>query len=156
MKKISQNQLYSLELQNEHVHKTPQQKPLLALDWGEKFCGLAWTPDGQVCLPLGIFKRTQIEDMINKFAQEKKITKIIVGLPISGDGTENHICKSIREFVKNSIHISSEWSNERGSSQATISPDKNRIDDLAAIQILEQYLRKQEVSSSKKLFSSRR
>lgn len=150
MKKINQNQLSSLELQNEHAHQNQKKKPLLALDWGEKFCGLAWTPDGQVCLPLGIFKRTQIEDMINKIAQEKNITKIIVGLPISGNGTENHICKSIREFVKNSIHISAEWSNERGSSQATISPNKNRIDDLAALQILEQYLRKQEVFRLKK------
>lgn len=150
MKKISRNQLQSLELQNEHTYETQKQNPLLALDWGEKFCGLAWTPDGQVCLPLGVFERTQIENMINKFAQEKGIRKIIVGLPISGDGTENHICNSIREFVKNFINIDVEWSNERGSSQATISPNNERIDDLAAVHILEQYLRKQEVSHLKK------
>lgn len=150
MKKISRNQLQSLELQNENAHQKQKTAPLLALDWGEKFCGLAWTPEGQVCLPLGVFKRTQIENMINKFAQEKNITKIIVGLPISGDGTENHICRAIREFVKNSICITVEWSNERGSSQATISPNNDRIDDLAAVQILEQYLRKQEVSPSTK------
>lgn len=150
MRKISATHLQSLELQNEHPRATSSQNPLLALDWGEKFCGLAWTPDGQVCLPVGVFIRTEIETMINKFIQEKSIQKIIVGLPISGNGTENHICDSIREFVKNSIHIDVEWVNERGSSQATVTPGKERIDDLAALQILEQFLQKKDVQHSQR------
>ena len=148
MRKISTTHLQSLELQNKHTRAASSQTPLLALDWGEKFCGLAWTPDGQVCFPVGIFTQKEIETVITKFVQEKSIQKIIVGLPISGNGTENHICKSIREFVKHSIHIDVSWVNERGSSQATVTPRKGRIDDLAALQILEQFLQKEDVQYS--------
>ncbi len=140
MKKIDPRILQSLELQNHENSKTQNSEPLLALDWGEKICGLAWTPDGQVCLPVGTFERIKIENKIKKFAQEKNIQKIIIGLPISGNGNENHICTAIREFTKNHITLPIEWVNENGSSQATLSPNKDRIDDLAAMQILERYL----------------
>lgn len=139
MKKVDPRILQSLELQNERENSS-QKKILLALDWGEKFCGLAWTPDGQVCLPIGVFPRTQIENKIKEFAQKKEATKIIIGLPISGDGEENHICQAIRTFAQDSILLPIAWVNERGSSQATLSPKKERIDDLAAVQILERYL----------------
>lgn len=149
MKKIDINRLQSLALQNEHNQSSAPQQTLLALDWGEKFCGIAWTPDGQVCIPIGVFPRIQILNKIHKIAQEKDIKKIVIGLPISGDGSENHICAAIREFAKKIKDIEIKWSNERGSSQATISPNKQRIDDLAAVQILEQYLRKQAVTHTK-------
>ncbi len=145
--KINPHVLQSLELQNKHSVLSSENISLLSLDWGEKFCGLAWTPDGQVCLPLGTFPRTQIVNEITKFTQEKRAKKIIIGLPISGDGSENHICKSIRKFAKNSVSLPIEWINERGSSQATLSPNKDRIDDLAAVHILEQYLQKQSIDN---------
>ena len=146
MKKVDPRLLQSLELQNKDSHSIAKEVSILSLDWGEKFCGLAWTPDEQVCLPLGVFPRAQIENEINNIVQKKNITKIVVGIPISGDGTENHICQLIREFVKDSISIPVEWCNERGSSQATLSPNKDRIDDLAAQRILEQYLREREIA----------
>ena len=140
MNKIDPRILQSLELQNEDTSLHDSNEVLLALDWGEKFCGLAWTPDGQVCLPVGVFPGTQIQNKIKEFAQEKSIKKIIIGLPISGDGSENHICKAIRNFANDFISLDVKWSNERGSSQATLSPKNERIDDLAAVRILEQYL----------------
>ncbi len=144
MKKIDPRILQSLELQNQHETTKAATQPIIALDWGEKFCGLAWSPDGSVCLPAGVHPRTQIVDAINKLIQEKSPSKIIVGLPISGDGGENHICALIREFVEKEITIPSEFCNERGSSQATLSHVKNdRIDDLAAAHILERYLRQE-------------
>jgi RNase H-fold protein (predicted Holliday junction resolvase) len=147
MKKIDPRVLQSLELQNEQTSLNINNEPLLALDWGEKYCGLAWTPDGVVCLPIGVFSRTQISNEIKKLAQEKTIKKLIVGIPISGDGSENHICEIIRTFIKKNISLPVEWCNERGSSQATISRDKTRIDDLAALHILERHLREQSLHS---------
>ena len=141
MKKINSRILQSFELQNKYSSQTSSNEPLLALDWGEKYCGLAWTPDGIVCLPIGVFPRTQIPNEIKKIAQKKTVKKIIIGLPISGNGNENNICKSIREFVKNNIYLSVEWCNERGSSQAAIRKNTERIDDLAAVYILERHLR---------------
>ncbi len=150
MKKISSRILASLELQNKHTSIPENKEPLLALDWGEKYCGLAWTPDSIVSLPLGTFTRTQISNKIKEFAQKKETKKIIIGLPISGDGSENHICNAIRHFVKNNISLSVLWCNERGSSQATISKKNERIDDLAAVHILERYLREQSLKTSKR------
>lgn len=148
MKKVDPRILQSLQLQNEREQDTKNIKPIIALDWGEKFCGLAWTPDGSVCLPAGVFPGTQIAEEIKKIAQKKQAKKIIIGLPISGDGNENHICASIRNFAKKEITIPYEFCNERGSSQATISPDKkDRIDDLAAARILEHYLRQEALST---------
>jgi len=143
MKKIDPRILQSLELQNVQTSSSANNEPLLALDWGEKYCGLAWTPDGIVSLPIGVFPRTQISNEIKKLAQEKSVKKLVVGLPISGDGSENHICETIRTFVKNNISLPIEWCNERGSSQATIPRDNKRIDDLAALHILERHLREQ-------------
>ena len=144
MKKIDPRLLQSLELQNKHDKKQKKISPVMALDWGEKVCGIAWTPDGSVCLPYGTFPRTKITNEINKFIQEKSLQKIIIGLPISGDGGENHICQAIREFAEQEIKIPYEFCNERGSSQAIMTPKKDdRIDDLAAAQILERYLRQE-------------
>lgn len=137
-----------MQLQNE-MEPAPvtYTEPLLALDWGSKNCGLAWTPDGSVCLPLGIFPIDATPTMIRNFLTEKTIAELIVGLPLSEDSTENDTCTRIRSFTQQFESILPViFVNERGSSQATISPDRNRIDDLAAAQILQNYLREQKIS----------
>lgn len=148
MKKIDPIALRNLQLQNE-MEPAPVMfsRPLLALDWGSKNCGLAWTPDGSVCLPLGVFSLDETPHTITNFVQEKSITKLIVGLPLSEDSTENDTCACIHGFAQQFESVLPVvFVNERGSSQATLSPDHDRIDDLAAAQILQNYLREQKIS----------
>ncbi len=150
MKKIDPRTLKNLELQNENSAKVGKSGPVLALDYGSKFCGLAFSPDGVCTLAGDVFPATDIVSEIQKMVDEKGIKKIVVGLPISGDGTENKMCAEIRSFVDTlhcNVSTPIEFINERFSSQDVIisrkEKDKNdRVDDLAAMRILQFYLQK--------------
>ncbi|MDH3324531.1 MAG: RuvX/YqgF family protein [Candidatus Peregrinibacteria bacterium] len=140
MKKIDPKALKNLEVENTAVRKHLGEK-VLALDYGEKFCGLAWSPDGVVVLPVGVFSLNEILGEIIKVLNEKQIDLVIVGLPVSSDGSENEVCGMIRKFVEKLEPVAKvELVNERFSSQRVLSSDKDRIDDLAAARILEYYL----------------
>ncbi len=121
--------------------------PILALDYGEKISGLAWSPDGVVVFPLKVVEtksRENLAKIVEKTYEEKNCQQLVIGLPISGDGTENEICHKIRNFagflgIKNIAFV-----NERNSSQEVFfrgkKGEKKRIDDLAAARILEYWL----------------
>ena len=135
--------LQNLKVQTEENPRIFLEHDVLAVDYGEKFCGLAWTQEG-VVFPVGVFSNGEIISAVVKKSAEKSIKNILLGLPISNDGSENHVCAQIRELgvvlEKKGFFI--EYVNERFSSQNTISPNKDdRIDDLAAAQILEFWLR---------------
>ena len=75
MKKIDPKILQNLELENQNnLNYKPQ--IVLALDYGEKFCGLAWSPDGIMVFPLGVFARDQITGEMQKIIRDKRIEKI--------------------------------------------------------------------------------
>jgi len=143
MKKINSQFLKNLELQNELQPQIVIQENILALDYGQKFCGLAFLENG-VVLPLGVVPRDEILAVIQREITIRNIKKIIIGLPISDNGSENEICAEIRKFSENlETLVPFEFINERFSSQNTVFSEKNeRIDDLAAAQILEFYLAK--------------
>jgi len=143
MKKKQQNQiLYELEARSQR-DTTLKVLSALALDYGTKFCGLAFSPDGICVVPLGVFPTEDIEVKIRSLATEKKIKHLILGLPLDAQSRENALCVVIRK-LSNSFEkegFQTYLVNERFSSQQTLSADKNeRIDDLAAAKILEYFL----------------
>ena len=126
--------------------------PFLSLDFGKKLCGLSWSPDGVCVLPISVFHTSEIEKNIQKIVTAKKIEEVVIGLPISSDGSENQLCKQIRTFAKRLQPFAKvEFINERFSSQLVTIPDKlvghhggereSRTDDLAAVGILELFLK---------------
>lgn len=140
-KKFSFRQQQELSLRNTKKNIS-QEKNILALDYGEKYCGLAFSPDGICALPMAIIPTDEISSFLKKILFEKKIQKIIFGLPLQQDGSENELCQKIRAFAK-------QWEpdgtvafvNERDSSKSDIPISSNeRNDDLAAARILEFYL----------------
>ena len=126
--------------------KNPAKKsPILALDYGEKFCGLAWSPDGVVVFPLEVVATEKAREKILELYKTKKCQQLVIGLPISGDGSENKVCQKIRNFAGFLGIENIEFVNERNSSQETFfrgksNQPKQRIDDLAAARILEYWL----------------
>jgi putative Holliday junction resolvase len=121
---------------------------ILALDYGEKRIGLAWTDTGiGVVLPFGIIKNQESgirnEELKNLVIKEK-IDQIIVGLPTSLDGKENKNTERIRKFVeemKFEIDIPIEFFDERFSSQqADAMGDGVSRDEKSAMVILESFL----------------
>ena len=133
--KISKKFLTNLSLENQQQReKTP---PILAIDFGEKFCGIAFSPDGAVIFPLGIFATAEIFLKIKNFLKTKKIEKIIVGLPDCGE----KIRAKIFQFAKNLQIFGKkiEFENERFSSKIA-GKIAARNDDVAAAKILEFFL----------------
>lgn len=137
-----------MEQTNENAQNPAKLSPILAFDYGEKMSGLAWSPDGIVVFPIEVIENKSSEwmrEILEKTYTEKKCQQLVIGLPISGDGTENSICKTIRNFAKSLEIKDIAFVNERNSSQEVISSRKSReknerIDDLAAARILEYWL----------------
>lgn len=142
-KSIKSRALEDLTLRNADISKGKEQN-LLAIDFGEKFCGLAFSPDGVVVLPMKVVKNENWEKEVIELLNKKCVQKIIIGLPLSSDGTQTDWCRRIRketEFLREFTKI--EWINERFSSKnISALSNKKRTDDLAAAQILEFYLAK--------------
>lgn len=144
-KKPDPKALLNLQAQHERLAQGGAgEKALLGVDYGEKFCGLAVAPDGQTVLPAAVVETSKLSSALESLVVTHKPEVIVFGLPVSSDGTENHICDQIRALVKTltpkfkGLRVA--LINERFSSQKVLSPDKSRIDDLAAMQILQFYL----------------
>jgi len=142
--KLSKTILQSMEQINA-AQNSIKESPILAFDYGEKMSGLAWSPDGIVVFPIEVIDTAKSREILERIYKEKKIRQLIIGLPISGDGTENKMCRIIRDFAKSLDIENIEFVNERNSSQETFfrgksNKPKPRIDDLAAARILEYYL----------------
>lgn len=135
--------LRDLELRNNNISPAKESR-LLAVDYGEKFCGFAFSPDGICVFPLSIVATKNLEKELRDTLNKKSVQKMIWGLPLQPDGGENKICAQIRLFVEE-LHspIPVEFINERFSSKFVSAPqEENRQDDLAAAKILEFYLSK--------------
>ncbi|MCF7905644.1 RuvX/YqgF family protein [Candidatus Gracilibacteria bacterium] len=130
--------LASLEAQNEGEYsKKNTLQNVLGVDFGKKFCGLAFSPDGMCIIPLEVVETSHIESRIQQILRAKKIQTIVFGLPILPDGRENSLCADIRQLAGKLQSLSRiEFVNERFSSQTVVSRAK-RKDDLAAVRILE-------------------
>lgn len=141
--KINPKILQDLKLRNQEISKKTKKRSILSVDYGEKFCGLAFSPDGICVLPLLVISNELLFETIIEKIQEKKIQEIVFGLPLSSDNFENKICKQVKKISKKfqKLGYNVYLQNERFSSQNTITSKKNsRIDDLAAAKILEYFL----------------
>ena len=121
---------------------------ILAIDYGTKNIGLARASTSlDVVLPFGTVENTDKNlgaQKLIKLIKKEKIDKIIVGLPLGLDGSENKNTERVRKFVdeiKKEINISVEFITEIFSSQAA---DRMRAgvsrDEKSAMVILQSYL----------------
>lgn len=121
---------------------------LLAIDYGTKNIGLAQASSSlDLVLPFGFIenedKKSGLEKLIEKIKTEK-IDKIIVGLPLGLDGSENKNTERVRKFagevtVESGVPV--EFVTEIFSSQAgdRMGAGVSR-DEKAAMIILQSYL----------------
>jgi RNase H-fold protein (predicted Holliday junction resolvase) len=136
--------LLNADAEQQKPNKNIEQKnyPILSIDYGEKFCGIAWSPDAITSLPLQVVPTNTAKKIVQTLINQKKIQTLVLGLPTAPDGGENHICEMTRKFAQNFCSKKKQiiFVNERGSSQATLKRKNNRIDDQAALNILKYYL----------------
>lgn len=75
----------------------------LGLDVGDKRVGVSLSdPSRLLASPLGVFDRAagEAEQRILKLVEDQGISRIVVGMPFSEDGTENMQCRKIMAFCR--------------------------------------------------------
>jgi putative holliday junction resolvase len=132
----------------------------LGVDVGEKRVGVAISdPDGQFAVPLRTLVRTEPDGVIDEIAAlvaEEHVVAVIVGLPLSLDGTVGPQAESVQEFVRQLLPavsvpvvlwderlstVQAEELLRRGGRTARRSrKDKGVVDTMAATVILQDYL----------------
>lgn len=121
----------------------------LGIDYGEKRIGIAVSdPNGQIAFPRKVFFNRGNPRLLSELVtliEEEKVSKVIVGLPVSLDGRETGQTKVVREFAESlekEVAIPVEFENEmlttRMAEQAGIK--KEHTDEAAAALILQAYL----------------
>lgn len=124
---------------------------LLAIDFGKKRIGLAWTDTAVgVVLPYGILSNHESgitnQELVD-LVKSERIQKIIIGLPLGLDGKENGNTKMVREFgdqLSTLTKVPVEYVDERFSSRAAdaLGADGASRDEKAAMGILQTYIDK--------------
>jgi putative Holliday junction resolvase len=130
---------------------------LLGLDLGEKTIGLGISDEARrYAVPVKTIARTKLIkdiDALKKIIHERKISGLVLGLPLNMDGSEGPRAQSVRTFASNlrkQIALPlvfwderlSTFEAERKLQQAGLSPGKNagKIDASAATIILQAVL----------------
>ena len=120
---------------------------LLAIDYGERFIGIAIrTLKTTIPIPLKVIdsKKETIYKSIQQIIKEYDINEIIIGYPIGLNNSENRMTNLVNVFIEdiNEFNIPIFKIDERLSSKLFKSNSKDRIDDLSALEILESYIYK--------------
>ena len=127
---------------------------ILSIDYGSKQIGLALSePQHKIALPYGQIENKSekfVLEEIKKICQQEKISKIVVGLPISLSGQKEKSAKKVLEFIEKleiALKISVTTEDERLTSkmaQRLLTEFKNKKADhsVAAMLILQGYLDK--------------
>ena len=89
-------------------HMSPGRR-LMGLDVGSKTVGLALSDVTlTVATPLQTLRRTKFArdaELLRRIAEEHEVGGLIIGLPVSMDGTEGPRCQSVRQFAINLFQV---------------------------------------------------
>ncbi|MEW5995398.1 MAG: Holliday junction resolvase RuvX [Candidatus Zixiibacteriota bacterium] len=136
---------------------TPPNRTVLAIDYGAKRIGLARSdPTGTIATALTTLEVSSDRDalkQLSKIIDEIEPTALIIGYPISLSGRQGPACRKVDEFIKQLESIYNgpiHKVDERLTSVAAqrvihehgrkSGQDKKRVDRLAAVLILQQFL----------------
>jgi putative Holliday junction resolvase len=135
----------------------------LALDVGRRRIGLAIALEGSAAHALAaLTRRSAAEDIarLKRIAEERRVQRLVVGLPLNMDGSESAMTREVRAFAERlaretglevvyqderlTSFEAEQRLRERGMSLKRMLEAKRRgaVDELAAVLILEDYLRR--------------
>ncbi len=101
----SKNLEMSIRTLHELKNETLPDSCLMGIDLGSKTIGLAIAdPAGIIASPLETIKRkkfTEDAQALIKIIDSRNVSGLVVGLPVSMDGTEGPRCQSTRQFAAN-------------------------------------------------------
>ena len=91
---------------------------IIAIDYGNRRCGLAVTDPGQViATPLVTVPTHELMQFLERYMDEESVEMVVVGHPRKPDHTDSEVMKQIRFFVqafkKRFKGVRVEWMDER-------------------------------------------
>jgi len=133
---------------------------LLGIDFGLKRCGIAVTDTNMVIAsPLETVPSEQIIHWLNTYCARHHITGIVLGYPLSIDGSDTHITQNVlffkealhHEFASIPIYLQDErYSSQRAANAIHLAgkkkhaKDKGTVDMVSAAIILQDFLNEQQ------------
>ena len=122
-------------------------KNIIAIDYGERYIGLALKKNS-ITSPYAYkvldSKSIDVVDEIKQTLLEHKIDEIVIGYPIGLNAHKTRMSNVVDEFIKNKLksitNIPIHKIDERMTSKLT-NDNSVRNDDLAALEILNSYLK---------------
>ena len=130
---------------------------IIAIDWGGKRTGLAWTdPLQMIASRLEGVATYQLIDRLKKWVEKEKVETLLLGYPTRMNGEDTHATQPVREFEKKlrqtfpALEIVL-WDERMTSSEAMQAliragvPQKKRrnkslLDEMSATLMLQEYL----------------
>jgi len=134
---------------------------ILALDVGRRRIGLAIAVEGSSAHGLGAMARRSLRediDRLKRMAEERRVERFVLGLPLNMDGSESAMAREVREFGERlrretGVEVlyqderltsfeAEERLKQRGMSLRRMLEAKRRgaVDEMAAVAVLEDYL----------------
>lgn len=130
---------------------------ILAIDYGLKRTGLAWTdPDQIIATAVGTVETSVLWKELLRMFQEEEITSVLLGYPTRMDGSDTHATEPVRKFKQRlekqfpnlPVMLWDERLTSKMASRALIEggvPRKKRrnkslLDQVAATLMLQEYL----------------
>ena len=119
---------------------------ILAIDYGERFLGLALrTTKTSIPIPLKVIdvRKESLNKTIKNIIIEYEINQLVVGYPIGLNNSENRMTNLVNEFIEDisKFNIPIFKIDERLTSRLFDNDKDERIDDLSALEILESYIK---------------
>ena len=120
---------------------------ILSIDFGERYLGFAIKlKDESTIFPLEVLDTTEHDlfDYLRKHIEKYDPEVIIVGYPLGLSGNESRMSKEVDKFVdllKARFPVNIMKIDERFSSKINTSQSKERQDSIAALNILDTYLK---------------
>ncbi len=130
---------------------------ILAIDYGKKRTGLAWTDINQIiATALDTVDTSKLKPFLKNLIEKEPIETLVLGYPTRSDGSDTHITKEVKSFsvyLRNTfpglkIELWDERFTSKLAMQALIDGgmskkkrrDKRELDKMSATIMLQEYL----------------
>ena len=130
---------------------------ILAIDYGKKRCGLAWTDPLQlIATALKTIPHSELRPYLKELFEQEAIPTVVLGYPTRWDGSDTDITEEVRafqrwlvqEFPELEVCLWDERFTSRRSMQTLIASgvkkkkrrNKGLLDQISATLILQEYL----------------
>jgi putative holliday junction resolvase len=130
---------------------------ILALDYGLKRTGMAWTdPQQIIATGIGTEPTEQLAEKLKALFACEKIEAIVLGYPTRNDGSDTHATQAVREFAEQlrqdypevTLHLWDERFTSKIAFRAMLESgmskkrrrDKSLIDQTSAVMMLQEFM----------------